>query len=129
MPTYEHECNQCGNVFDLTLKISELQKTQQCPECASEDTKRNITSANFILVGDDWPGKSIRVNGQMHVRRDKVGIKEEEQKKDAPLATLIPNVDGEETDTWAEAQSLAKDKGKDTSTYEPVVRKEQSGDL
>ena len=129
MPNYEYECTKCHAVFDLTLKLSQLDDEQKCPECSSMQTKRNIVTANFILVGDDWPGKSIRVNNYMYARRAKVGIKEAEQKKDAPLATLVPNVAGEETDSWADAQELASDKGKDPSTYTTMVQKEQSGDL
>jgi hypothetical protein len=39
--------------------------------------------------------------------------------------TLAPNVGGEQTDTWAEAQKLAASKGKDTTSYEPLVTKEK----
>lgn len=129
MPNYEYECEKCGKIFDLTLKLVDLDNEQPCVGCGSTETKRNIVSANFILVGDDWPGKSIRVNGQMYARREKVGRKEKEMAREEPLVTLVPNVGGEETDTWSEAKQLAKSKDKDGSTFDGMIQKEQSGDL
>jgi len=34
-------------------------------------------------------------------------------------------VDGERTGTWAEAQKLAESKGKDTTSYAPLIAKEK----
>ena len=47
-------------------------------------------------------------------------------KRDGPGITLAPNVSGERVESWADAQKLAASKGKDTSSYESLVRKERS---
>jgi len=61
----------------------------------------------------------------MKKRTDHFKRKTEEQKRDAPPVTLAPNVDGERTDTWVEARKLAASKGKDPSSYDKMVKKEQ----
>jgi putative FmdB family regulatory protein len=128
MPIYEFEC-ECEKHFDVHLAIADRDTPQTCPVCESGNTKRIIADVNFVLRGDDWPGKAIRINNQMAKKNSKLQIKSDEMKKDEPLMTLAPNVDGERTDSWEDAQKLAGDKGKDTSSYDSYVRKEQSGDI
>ena len=128
MPIYEFEC-ECEQHFDVQLAVADRNIPQRCPACESEKTKRLIVDVGFILRGDDWPGKSIRINGQMAKKNSKLQIKSDEKKKDEPLATLVPNVGGEQTDSWEDAQKLASDKGKDASSYDPLVRREHSGEI
>lgn len=128
MPIYEFEC-ECEQHFDVQLSIAERDTPQTCPSCDSENAKRIISDVNFVLRGDDWPGKSIRINNQMAKKNSKLQIKSDEKKKDEPLATLTPNVDGERTGSWEDAQKLASDKGKDASSYDPLVRREHSGEI
>ena len=47
-------------------------------------------------------------------------------KRDAPGMRLAPNVDGERTGTWTEAKKLAESKGKDASSYDPMIKREES---
>jgi len=129
MAIYVFECGACEERFEVTLRIADRNLPQSCPDCASENTKRIIVDVGFILKGDDWPGKNIRIDGQMRTKNKKLKVKEDEQKKDAPLAKLVPNVEGEEAESWSDAKNMAASKGKDTSSYEPLVQKEKSGDL
>ena len=45
-------------------------------------------------------------------------------KRDAPNVTLVPNVNGERVDSWSDAQKLAKDLGKNTESYNSLIKKE-----
>ena len=123
MPVYEYECPKCG-VFERVLKMCEANEPQAC-ECG-EEAKKIISKTGFVLKGDSWPGKAARVRGQMEKKNRKLGTKQDERLRDQPPVTLAPNVDGERTGSWAEAKKLAKSKGKDTSTYDPMVRKEKA---
>lgn len=124
MPVYEYECPKCG-AFEMVLRISQSDDPQSCPKCG-EEAKKLISKTGFVLKGDNWPGKAARVRGQMRKKNRKLDAKQNERLRDQPPVTLAPNVDGERTGTWAEAKKLARSKGKDTSTYDSMVRKEKA---
>jgi len=125
MPTYTFKCQSCTHQFDKVLPVSDYKQPQICPECGQSPTQRVLGPVDFVLRGDGWTGKNIRIKNQMSRRRKKLEGKENELKRDGYGMTLAPNVDGERVDSWAEAQKLAKSKGKDTSSYEANVRKER----
>lgn len=129
MPTYVFECNKCGHGFEVILPMKQYDTPQDCPECSAPDAKRLVTCTNFNLVGDDWPGKSIRVTGQMKKKHENMAPRVAEKKREEPLTTLIPNVEGEVTDSWEDAQKLAASKGKAADSFEPLVHKERQGGL
>lgn len=124
MPTYEYFCSSCENQFELFLKMSQCEEPQVCPECKSPAKKRVSVGGGFILSGDGWTGKNIRIQGQMAQKNKRLDAKQEEFKRDAPGIRLAPNVNGERTDSWADASKLAASKGKDTSGYDALARKE-----
>lgn len=127
MPTYEYRCESCSHEFERLLRMSQSDEPQACPECGVTPAKRRISlGTGFILSGDGWAGKNIRVAGQMADKNRRLDAKQNEMKRDAPAVTLAPNVNGERVGSWAEAQKLAASKGKDASTYETVVRKERA---
>jgi len=128
MPVYSFQCEgeDCGQDFDLTLPMSSHSEAQNCPEC-SHSSKRLVNMVAFVLKGDGWAGKNLRVRNQMAAKNRRLDIKQNERKRDAPAMTLAPNVDGEQVDTWGEAKRLADSKGKKTSTYDSYVRKEKAG--
>lgn len=121
MPIYEYRCETCGTEFDVKKKMSESSRPEPCPECQGE-TKKKIVATSFILTGDDWTGKANKISGQMRRKNQRLTIKQEEQKQDAPGMTLVPNVEGERVDSWGDAAKLAKAKGKQTAGYERMAR-------
>lgn len=123
MPTYEYECNGCGERFDRFLRMSEYDQPQVC-DCGGSG-RRLISAPSFILKGDDWVGKNLKIRGQMEAKNRRMGARQEEMKRDAPGVRLAPNVDGERVDTWSEASKLAASKGKDVSSYDAKVREEK----
>jgi hypothetical protein len=63
----------------------------------------------------------------MKRKNDRLDRKMAEMKADGKYPGVVPNVAGERTDTWAEAQKLAKDRGLAEGSYEPMVQKERKG--
>ena len=131
MPIYTYQCMSCENVFDKMRSFSD-KSAVSCVECDSLNTQRQLTSPTFILKGDGWTGKNIKIKGQMRQKNRAIAPKEQAFAKDSKemkSMRIQPNVDGEQVDSWSEAQKLAQSKGKDTSSYDSLVRKEKRGDL
>jgi len=40
MPTYDYKCKECGNVFEVFRRFSELDEQVDCPNCGSHKTER-----------------------------------------------------------------------------------------
>ena len=125
MPLYAHECQECQHVFDVWCKMDERNDPNECPECDTVDSKPIITRINFITPGDGWASKNNRIQGQMRKKTERLRQSSREQAREQPVATLAPNVDGERTESWSDAQALARDKGKNVESYSPMVAKEK----
>lgn len=125
MPVYSYECQECGNTFDNVLPISQYNDPQTCPECGAHPAKKLVVPTNFILKGDGWAGKNHTIARQMEKKNQRLRVKGEERKREAPGLTLAPNVDGQRVDSWSDAAKLAKDKGKDTTGYVSRAQKEK----
>lgn len=125
MPTYSYECQDCEANFERILPLAEYKTPQVC-DCGSENTRKLITAVGLNFPGDDWASKNGRVRKQMAEKNKRLAKKEEDYKRSGMVPTLVPNVNGERTSSWSDATKLAKDKGKDTTGYEKLARKEQS---
>lgn len=129
MPFYTYlcrnnECSKCDQEYSLRVSIDDHKIPQPCPECGTENPKVFRPTTNFILKGDGWAGKNNRIKNQMRKKNEKLDARQNEMKRDAPNVTLAPNVNGERVDSWADAQKLAKSKGKNTESYDALVHKE-----
>lgn len=125
MPIYTYHCDACDESFDRVLPMSQFDKPQTCATCGVV-AKKQVTAVNFNLPGDDWASKNGRIARQRAASRAKAGVKQGEMVRDAPGVKLVPNVNGERVESWAEAQSLAKSLGKNTSSYAPKIAAEQA---
>jgi putative FmdB family regulatory protein len=124
MPTYDFACSSCETRYTKILKMSERDTPVPCPECG-EVGQRVPSLPQFILVGDGWAGKNLRVKQQMAEKNKRLDAKQNEQMRDTKIGgRLVPNVDGEKVDSWGEAQKLAKSKGKSGESYNALVEKE-----
>jgi putative FmdB family regulatory protein len=127
MPAYDFHCDTCEATFERFVKLSEFDTPQACEACGAQKTRRLISGVNFVLSGDNWPGKNIRIKNQMAKKNERLVAKQNEFKADTGgVARLAPNVDGERTETWAEAKKLAESKGKNTESYNTMIQKEKS---
>jgi len=124
MPTYDFLCSSCENRFTKSLRMSERDQETRCPDCEAVG-KRVPSLPQFILVGDGWTGKNLKIKQQMAEKNSKLEMRQNEMKRDAPSVTLAPNVDGERVDSWADAQKLAASKGKNADSYNTLVQKEK----
>jgi len=122
MPIYMYECPECEQTFEKELPLSAFDEPQICPECGTK-AKQVVAPTNFVLRGDGWPGKGLRIKSQMKDRRRKSGQKQRDHVGVGP--TLQPNVGGERVDSWSEAKKLAASKGKGTASYDSLIRQEQ----
>lgn len=125
MPIYAFCCEDCETHFDRQLKLADYDTPQTCPECDSEHTYRRVTLPKFNLPGDGWASKNGRVRAQMRKKNERLDAISEQMRRDAPVASLQPNVGGERVESWSDAQKLAKSQGKDTTSYEPHIKKER----
>lgn len=58
MPTYDYECKECNNKFEIFLKVSELDTIiPKCPKCNS-DSKRLVSGGTGII----FKGKGFYCN-------------------------------------------------------------------
>lgn len=49
MPMYDFACRECGQVFEMKLRMSQSSDPQICPSCGSGETRRHMASA--IAIG------------------------------------------------------------------------------
>lgn len=126
MPFYEYRCQSCQTEVTHLLKMSEMHNPPPCKECGSGDLKKLVSRTSVIFKGDGWASKNNRIRNQMRKKNQRLTQKQNEMKRDAPSVNLVPNVGGERTESWSDAAKLARDKGKDTSGYDKLARKEKS---
>ncbi len=50
MPIYEFKCELCEHQFERSMKASQRNLNQTCPECGGV-SKREVTAANFTVTG------------------------------------------------------------------------------
>lgn len=125
MPTYGYRCDPCEVDFDVTKPMAEFDSPETCPSCEG-GARRLFEPCGYVLKGDDWAGKNLRVSRQMQQRREAAGRRQEVRRRDSNVGgRLVPNVGGERVDTWTEAGKLAGSQGKDTTGYEAQVQKEE----
>jgi putative FmdB family regulatory protein len=44
MPLYEYQCHNCGKQFEKMVRFSEIDLSQTCPDCQSQDTRKKIST-------------------------------------------------------------------------------------
>jgi hypothetical protein len=103
--------------------MSRHAEPQTCETCGAV-AKKMVTAVNFNLSGDDWPSKNERIKKQMAAKNKTLTSKQNTRQREQPQVKLVPNVGGERVESWGEAKKLAESQGKDTSTYDPLVKKE-----
>ena len=122
MPNYAFKCTSCSHEFDLMLKLADHASPQACPECQN-GTERVLQAPNFVLAGDGWLGKNLRIRDQMKAKNRRLDAKSRELPQGQKL---VPNVDGEEVGSWKEASHLAASKGKNVASYATQVQQEKT---
>ena len=127
MPLYSYRCSPCDLAFDEMAPMADYQKPQPCPSCG-EPAPRVVGDRfpGFVLAGDGWTSKNLRIAGQMRRKNERLAAREREMRGDGTVPRLLPNVGGEQADSWSDAARLAKDRGLDSSGYENRAREEKA---
>ena len=123
MPIYVYECPECNVKFEREIPLDRFGEPQECETCCVE-AQQVVAPVGFVLKGDGWPGKALRVKEQMAVKNRRLDGKMRDRPSPVKLA---PNVGGERVDSWSEAKKLASSKGRDSDSYDPLIRQEQRG--
>ena len=124
---YDYECKGCEIEYRCNIPMDDYKIPQPCPECGLENPKLFRPTTNMIFKGDGWSTKNERIKAQMRKKNQKLDARQNEMKRDTKVGgRLVPNVDGERVDSWAEASKLAKSQGKSEQTYAPLVAKEKA---
>ena len=123
MPTYDYRCVSCDNTKEYFHSITE-EPEYKCPECQSLMKKiisRNCTG--FTILGGS-PAIHYREKQQRTKNSEKMKKKQEERwGGKGPKVT--PNIAGVKTDSWSDAQKMAKEAGMNHESYTPFVEKEK----
>jgi putative FmdB family regulatory protein len=125
MPTYEYRCTSCNTVRE---EIHSIKATPEffCNGCEGIKPLSRMISSNpggFVVKGDS-PTKLWKETRLRRKKNADLDVKQIERYGSGPK--LQPNVAGQETETWTDAQKLAKDAGIDTSTYNNHVSDEKN---
>jgi len=126
MPMYQYQCHSCEIEFEKMVPLAQYADPQPCEECGS-DTRKLLATPGLNFKGDGWASKNGRIAAQMRKKNARLASKERDYKGDGMIPSLAPNVEGERVASWSEASKLAKAKGKDTTGYDKMARKEKAG--
>lgn len=110
---YDYACQNplCSKVTEFEHSANGFKEFHPpCPHCGSPcDYEFNPTVVQFAIKDGPSgisPSKAIRVNRQMRERSDRAGRRQQDryghQRRD-----VVPNFQGQVTEDWREAQSLA----------------------
>ena len=128
MATFDFQCPSCGHVQEEWVNRLSLADEihPPCQSCGTPTSKTFIASnfvGQFVLKGE-WDGKLAKETAYREKRSAQMAKR---QKDNVPVPKLVPNVDGERTESWADAKKLAKDKGYDTHNYDDKVARLSKG--
>lgn len=126
MPSYDFHCKKCDETFEVSRPMSKASEPQSCGSCGLA-TDRIFSVPGMVFAGDGWASKNGRIESQMAAKGERLSKAQNDRKQDdRGRMELAPNVEGQRTDTWSEAKSMAKSLGKDTASYDTMIRKEAS---
>lgn len=122
MPTYDYRCESCGSVQEEIHSIK-ISPEIECKECGSKPMERLISKNISGFITGDTEAKLWKEKRYRKKKNADLGIRQIERYGSGPQ--LTPNVDGQEVNSWSDAKKLAKDKGKNTSSYDKYIQSEK----
>ena len=134
MPTYDFKCTnpECENVREDDAKMSEYKDHHPaCTECGSPCNYIWTPSVPQVAFKDgpsgSWPSKGDRFKTYRRKQAEKMEKRQRDRYGDVSKGA-VPNYNGKDTGTWAEAQFQAlKDKGAESAaTFNDKVAQEKA---
>lgn len=119
MPIYEYTCTACNIIQESIHKVADMPQEESCRACGGSSKK--ILSLSSFSLGPGFPGHDMKTARSRNKRSEEMGRKQLKTYGPKPGPKLTPNVEGEICKDWKDAKSLARDLGKDVSTYDPMI--------
>lgn len=132
MPTYYYKCSSenCQNIQECVASMKEYNTyTPSCNKCGSLCGYTFIPSVPLVSFLDgpsgSWPSKGNRF--KKHREKSAEAASKRQRDRYGEVSGAVPNYQGQETGTWAEAQFQAmKDKGAESAaTFNNKVKSEK----
>lgn len=123
MPSYDYRCRECGSVQEEIHSIK-IDPDVVCNSCGKKGMERLISRNITGFITGDTEAKLWKEKRHRNQKNKELAVKQIDRYGSGP--TLVPNVEGQEVGSWSEAKKLAKDKGKNASTYDSYVQKEKT---
>lgn len=134
MPTYFYRCSspECNELREDDASMSSFKEHHpHCELCGAQCNYEFVATVPQVAFKDgpsgSWVSKGLRYQKHRQEQHRKAG--ERQKERYGHLSTeALPNYNGKETGTWAEAQNQAlKDKGKESAaTYASKVKAEKA---
>lgn len=126
---YGFKCSECGAEKEVVRSVKDRNIPFPCSLESCEGTMRrefDSIGVSFVLKGVGWAKKDGKEKAYRIKRSANMGqkMRDVHQKSE-----LIPNYNGKQTESWREAQNLAVKDGKNSSSYNSKVVKEQAKSL
>lgn len=125
MPTYEYSCPSCNSMEEQIHLMSEDPEFK-CSKC--NVVMKRVISCNttgFIMKGGT---ASIHYREkQARTKKSEKMIKRQNERWGGATPSITPNIAGVETESWSDAQKMAKEAGMNHGSYAPYVEKEKKG--
>lgn len=133
MPTYDYRCTneECGELREDVASMRDFKEHHPaCLVCKSPCNYEFTATVPHAILKDgpsgSWPSKGERIKKQRQKASEDAARRSRDRYGERPNQ-LVPNYDGKETGTWAEAQYLAgKERGQESAaTYQKRVNVEK----
>lgn len=121
MPRYTYGCTKCGLEKSVRHKMSETPQLS-CESCKHTLTKKVVLSAGGYTKSMT-PAKAFKE--EKYRRKKNADLEVRQLERYGSGGTLVPNLGGEEFESWKEAKKFAESNGsKDTSSMDKYIREE-----
>lgn len=127
---YDFKCSKCENIQEDACRVDDRETHRpKCDKCGSSCAYTFTPSVAHVILKDgpsgSWPSKGERFKN--HRRKQSEVMSKKQVDRYGPPKELTPNFQGQQTESWREAQNLAKKERGDASatTYEKRVSKEK----
>lgn len=122
MPIYTYKCS-CGETKSVIHRVAE-RPAIACPSCQGL-MALFVTGGSGSFVRGMTSGKYFKEDRQRRKKNAELGVRQMERYGGSNK--LVPNIDGQEVESWKAAASLAKDKGLgDTSKFQKYLDEESN---
>lgn len=121
MPKYKVICTGCETQSEVIGRMGK--PLPLCKECGCEQIKQVVNSHSGSMMVGMTPTKAAKINKEKkeaRAKRDKISHLKYSSKN-----RLSANVDGQFYSSWEEARHVAKEAGKDASSFDSHVAKEK----